>query len=87
MSQVVVKITQAAFSPDPVIIHPGDLIVWTNQSGNPQDATSTDGGVTFQTGPLPAGATSLPITFSNPSLGIPYASTRSAVLRGKVIVK
>lgn len=86
MSQVSVSILSPGFSPNPVTVKAGDSIIWTNQTSNSQDATSADGGVTFQTGPLPAGKTSLPITFFDENAGIPYNSTTTPGLRGTVIV-
>lgn len=78
-------ITNAGFAPDPVEIQTGDMIVWTNQTSALQDATSADGGLTFQTGPLPSGSSSLPITFADPG-SIAYRSTQNPSLQGTVVV-
>jgi plastocyanin len=85
MSQQTVTITNNGFSPSPVTVDVGDFIAWINQNDSVQDATSSDGGITFQTGPIQPGGTSLPITFSNPGR-IGYGSTTNPALAGIVIV-
>jgi plastocyanin len=85
MSGTNVLITNAGFAPDPVEIQAGDMIVWTNQTMALQDATSADDGVTFRTGPLPSGSSSLPITLPDPG-SIPYRSSQNPSLQGTVVV-
>ncbi len=61
MNQETVTIT-TTLDPDPVTITAGDIVVWTNNTSTVQTASSDDGGQTFTTGPVQAGASSLPIT-------------------------
>jgi plastocyanin len=49
-----------SFSPDPGAVKAGQKVAWHNADGITHTAT----GSTFDTGSIPAGATSAPITFS-----------------------
>jgi len=80
MARLIVNILDTGFSPDPATVSPGDSIVWNNPTTQPQDAT----GVTFATGPIPAGSASLPIAFPVADPGQPYRS--STGLQGTVVV-
>lgn len=51
-----------SLSPDPVQIHLGDIVIWTNNTTAVQTVSSNDGGQTFTTGPVQPNANSLPIT-------------------------
>ena len=91
MTQATVKITAAGFNPNPVVVGfveivgepaPQCQITWQNTTTVVQDATSSDGGQTFTTGPIQPGQSSLPITFSFSSQflrEIPYSSTASGL--------
>lgn len=86
MSQLAISILPTQFDPDPARITSGSSIVWINKTSVTQDATSSDDGLTFQTGPIPPGQSSLPITFDDGIAEIPYLSTTTPALRGTVIV-
>jgi len=65
----------ATLNPDPLAISAGDIVVWANSTTQVQTAASDDGGQTFTTGPIQAGANSLPITVpaSTPYTVVPAA--------------
>jgi hypothetical protein len=86
MTEATVKINATGFSPNPLNIPANTQVVWVNATGTVQDATSNDGGQTFTTGPIQPGQNSLPITFSNGGVQIPYSSTASG-LQGLVSVQ
>jgi hypothetical protein len=69
VTQATVKITAAGFNPNPVVVGfveivgepaPQCQITWQNTTTVVQDATSSDGGQTFTTGPIQPGQSSLP---------------------------
>jgi hypothetical protein len=60
MKQLTVTIT-TVLTPDPVTIDAGDIVVWVNNTSDPQTASSNDAGQTFTTGPIQPNANSLPI--------------------------
>jgi plastocyanin len=72
MAQVTVTIAEMSYSPDPIEIKKGDTVVWSNQDGPPHTATADDG--SFNTGRIPAGKSSKPITF-NTAGKVPYHCT------------
>jgi plastocyanin len=77
---------RSAFDPQTINIVVGDAIVWVNQTLQADNVSSDDGGQTFMTGPVQAGASSLPITFVAEDLkGVAYSSTSG--LHGLVVVE
>jgi hypothetical protein len=71
--QVDVTITTNGLSPDPIVIHVNDAIVWKNQDSVARIVKSkADNGGTFRTDTVVAGRSSLPITFAEPDRTIQY---------------
>lgn len=64
-----VTIAGMAFNPDPVDVKHGDTVVWTNKDRMNHTATADDG--SFDTGVIPPGKSSKPITFSKAG-NVPY---------------
>jgi plastocyanin len=77
-----VSIAGFAFSPDPVTIHVGDKVSWTNNDGVVHNATGTAPG--FATGQIATG-TSKAVTF-NVAGTYPYHCTVHPAMTGTVIV-
>lgn len=50
-----VSITDYAFTPATITVHPGDTVIWTNGDGVPHTATALDGH-SFDTGTIDPGA-------------------------------
>lgn len=63
MAQAPVTIANMEFSPDPVAIKVGDTVIWTNKDRSTHTATADDG--SFDTGRIPPGGTSKPISFQS----------------------
>ncbi|HUL77650.1 MAG TPA: plastocyanin/azurin family copper-binding protein [Vicinamibacteria bacterium] len=62
-ADVVITIAGMSFSPNSVAVQAGQTVAWKNGDSVTHSATQ-DGG-TFDTGPIPAGATSAAITISS----------------------
>ena len=60
-ASVTVTISDYTFAPATVTVHPGDMVVWTNQDDVPHTATARDG-KTFDSGTIDPGA-SARVTF------------------------
>ena len=80
MPLTTVTISASGFSPNPVTVHVGDRIEWSNTTNVVQDATGTS----FTTGPIPPGQTSLPLAFDFADPGLNYNSTTG--FNGTVVV-
>ena len=63
-NQITVTIKNMEFSPDPAEIKKGDSIVWHNQDNMTHTASADD--KSWDTGNIPKGGKSKPITFNNP---------------------
>jgi len=85
VKQVSVKVSGSTVSPNPVSVAVNDQIVWINQGSSVIGLLSSDGGVTFTTGPIQPGQQSLPITMMAPNPGLAYISNPPGV-KGKIIV-
>lgn len=62
-ADVVITIAGMSFSPNSVAVQAGQTVAWKNADAVSHSATQDSG--TFDTGPIPAGATSKAITISN----------------------
>src|SRR5262245_22025671 len=82
MKEHTVRLTPAP-DPDPLTIETGDTVVFVNTSAGVEIVRSNDG-MTFTTGAVHPGASSMPILFSAPSPAVAYTTTSG--MTGTVVV-
>lgn len=76
-----VKIEDMEFSPTPVAIQKGDSVVWKNVDSMTHTATADD--KKWDTGKIPAGQSSKPITFAAAGVS-PYHCEIHKMMKGVV---
>jgi len=82
----VVEMRDNKFEPKEITITVGDSVTWVNKGKHRHNATSSDGGKTFKTGPVKPGEKAKPHKFSKTGK-VPYRCTVHEGMKGTVIVK
>jgi hypothetical protein len=83
MSEHTVRLTPAPV-PDPITVETGDSVIFDNTAGTAVENVSSNDGVTFTTGRIHPGSTSMPIRFDSACPGVAYTTTSGRT--GTVIV-
>jgi plastocyanin len=82
---IVGNLGSSSYSPNPDTVSVGQSVKWKNNDTMTHTATS-DNGTTFDTGDIPAGATSAPITM-NAAGSFPYHCSLHGGMIGTLVVK